>query len=340
MAIEFGCSSCGKTVRVADSAAGKKGKCPHCATVLQIPAAAPASAAAPANMPNLAGAPAAPKPPTLSFPCPGCGQTMRAPATMAGKKGKCPHCQTAFVVGGGAIGGAPAAPQANPAELAPLGGLTPLGAGDLQLLDGPAAAGGGGFAPLAGGNDLFASLPPASTLAPAPLPSAPSPLGYRPSPTANPFADHNPYPAPNPSAASPYGAAPAQYGRPTMAPVKLMIPAIALILFAVISMGFYVLNSIVQLTDPNPPVFGNGDPQTSIVAYRFGTVAALIAALAINGAVIAGAIQMIRLKGYDLAKGGAMAALIPCCSAFCINIPFGIWALIVLNQPDVKRMFS
>ena len=38
MAIELTCPGCGKRLRVADSAAGKKGKCPACGTVVEIPA--------------------------------------------------------------------------------------------------------------------------------------------------------------------------------------------------------------------------------------------------------------------------------------------------------------
>ena len=34
------CTNCASKIRVPDSAAGKKGKCPKCGTVLVIPAAA------------------------------------------------------------------------------------------------------------------------------------------------------------------------------------------------------------------------------------------------------------------------------------------------------------
>ena len=39
--IEFNCSQCGKTVRVADESAGRQGRCPSCQAVLTIPSAAP-----------------------------------------------------------------------------------------------------------------------------------------------------------------------------------------------------------------------------------------------------------------------------------------------------------
>ena len=39
--IEFKCSRCGKQLKVKDEAAGKRGKCPQCGTVLQVPDASP-----------------------------------------------------------------------------------------------------------------------------------------------------------------------------------------------------------------------------------------------------------------------------------------------------------
>jgi phage FluMu protein Com len=336
MAIEFGCPSCQKLVRVADGAAGKKGKCPHCSTIIQIPSAAPQPAAPALSAPKPA------KPGTVSFPCPGCGKTMSAPAAMAGKKGKCPHCQTVVVIGG-------SAPQSG------FEGLAPLGEGDLMPLDSqqaawsdPLASPGGGLAPLGGGGDLFASLPPAPQLAAKPLPAAPNPLGYTPS--TNPFGAGvnapNPYASPNPYAASPYGGA---YGgamagsyRPTTAPAKLMIPAILMIVVAVITIGWgsiSTLNVILTPMPPPPPELDEaGQAGYKAGYYGAGVVAPLIAIL-VNIGVIAGAIQMIRLKSYDTAKGAAIAAIFPC-SACCLNMPLGIWALIVLNQPDVRRMFQ
>jgi phage FluMu protein Com len=37
MSIEITCTGCGKVLLVPDAAAGKKGKCPHCGTILQVP---------------------------------------------------------------------------------------------------------------------------------------------------------------------------------------------------------------------------------------------------------------------------------------------------------------
>ncbi len=39
MAIEVTCTGCGNTLHLLDAAAGKKGKCPHCGAMLQVPTA-------------------------------------------------------------------------------------------------------------------------------------------------------------------------------------------------------------------------------------------------------------------------------------------------------------
>jgi hypothetical protein len=344
MTIEFHCHSCQQLVRVAATAAGKRGKCPHCGTVVQIPSAAPPAAA---TRPSPT---AAAKPATVSFPCPGCQRTINAPAALAGKKGKCPHCQTVFVVGGGTPA-APSAPAPALGGLQPLGdaGLQPLGDVGLQPLDSSRGApsnplGPAGLAPLGAADDLFASLPVSSQPPLNPLPTAPSPLGYTPS--AAPFASapaSSAFVAPNPYA-SPAGygmPAGGGYRRPAYAPVKLMIPAIAMLVIAVISIGWLGYTMVSSLLAPMPPQFA---AKADNPGYKAGYVTSIIVVpgvgILINIGVIAGAIQMIRLRGWDTARGGAVAACMPFCSLACLNMPFGIWALVVLFQPDVKRLFQ
>jgi hypothetical protein len=328
MAIEFGCTSCRQLVRVGDNAAGKKGKCPHCGTILQIPGPAPSPGPAPAASP------------TISFPCPGCGKTMKAPAALAGKRGKCPHCQTMFVVGGGPVA-APVYPR-----------MQPLGAGDLTPLDegfGP-VDGIPGLAPLGGPGaaDLFAGLQP---LPPQGQPLAGSPFANPLGAPAHGFGDLPPQPVMNPYAplGGRYGAAMGGgYAKPAgMAPVKLLIPAIGMAFIAVLSLGWIALSTMNSLLQPMPDFdaqFGNRpDAEAVQMGAKFGYYTAIILFPLVGGVlnivVLAGAVQMMRLKGWEMAKAGAMAAIFPCCSLLCLNMPLGIWALIVLNQPDVRRQF-
>ena len=45
MPIEFRCAKCSKLLRTPDGSAGKKGKCPHCGAMMDIPAASPSASA-------------------------------------------------------------------------------------------------------------------------------------------------------------------------------------------------------------------------------------------------------------------------------------------------------
>lgn len=59
-----------------------------------------------------------------------------------------------------------------------------------------------------------------------------------------------------------------------------------------------------------------------------------------NVIVVAGAIAMIRYRGYVFAFTASIVAMIPCCSpCMFLGIPFGIWSMVVLTQPDVKSRF-
>ena len=55
--------------------------------------------------------------------------------------------------------------------------------------------------------------------------------------------------------------------------------------------------------------------------------------------VIVGAVKMKNLKSYGLAMTAAIIAIIPCSPCCLLGLPFGIWALVVLNDENVKAAF-
>ncbi len=56
---------------------------------------------------------------------------------------------------------------------------------------------------------------------------------------------------------------------------------------------------------------------------------------------ILGAAKMMRLNSLGLARTGSILAMIPVTSPCCIlGLPFGIWALVVLNKPEVRSSFQ
>lgn len=72
-----------------------------------------------------------------------------------------------------------------------------------------------------------------------------------------------------------------------------------------------------------------------IQAGIFGVVS-----FTLNLLVVVGGFRMQSFSGRTLAIVGAVCAIIPINSCCCIGIPVGIWALIVLMNPDVKAVFD
>ncbi len=63
--------------------------------------------------------------------------------------------------------------------------------------------------------------------------------------------------------------------------------------------------------------------------------------LVLAGVIIWGAIEMKRLGSRSLAMVAAILAVIPCLvgCCCCIGIPLGVWALVLLNRPNISRYY-
>src|SRR5262249_1215482 len=72
-------------------------------------------------------------------------------------------------------------------------------------------------------------------------------------------------------------------------------------------------------------------PHVFIATSLITAPAALVQAL--------GAVMMLRLRWYPLAATASIRAMIPWSPAYFINLPFGIWACIVLGKPTVTEEF-
>jgi len=71
----------------------------------------------------------------------------------------------------------------------------------------------------------------------------------------------------------------------------------------------------------------------------------LLLMLGISILILMAALRMKSLRSYGLAVAGSVVAMLPCVSFGCVpccilGLPIGIWALVVLNQPDVKSQFQ
>ena len=149
---------------------------------------------------------------------------------------------------------------------------------------------------------------------------------------------NNPYAAPTGFGAS------RQNGSRTEAMSKTNICAIFLYIVAGLSITSHAANAVITIAtgDVDNP-FGVRQPgnATERIAHKVGAVGANMGLMAMHVLVIVGAYNLQKLRSYPLAMTGAIIACIPCCGpCLVLGIPFGIWALVLLNNPDVKRHFQ
>ncbi len=122
---------------------------------------------------------------------------------------------------------------------------------------------------------------------------------------------------------------------------KVKLPAIFLMVVAGLSILWNILSLVLNLAGVGMGGFAPGGSQQDRIIQMFsggiGMVFALLGLL-VNSVVIFGAMKMKALTGYTLAMTAAILAIVPC-SCCCLNIPFGIWSLVVLLDSNVKAAF-
>jgi len=59
-----------------------------------------------------------------------------------------------------------------------------------------------------------------------------------------------------------------------------------------------------------------------------------------SGVILMGALKMKALEKHGFAMVATIIAMVPCISPCCfVGLPIGIWALVILNKPEVKAAF-
>jgi hypothetical protein len=111
------------------------------------------------------------------------------------------------------------------------------------------------------------------------------------------------------------------------------------ILFTVTGLRNQMLESLSTSVPPEfQPQIEQLMNQNPAVVYSLSCFSLVIGILALIGAV-----KMLRLQTYGLALTGAIISVIPCfgpcCCCSLLLIPFGIWALVVLSDAQVKQHF-
>jgi hypothetical protein len=156
------------------------------------------------------------------------------------------------------------------------------------------------------------------------------------------FADDLGASAPVPPAIS---AAPSVIGTREAALQAVRGPALALKITAILALVMAAVSLIIHLLIvvgvhiPVPqwnhtPAHTLSAAQASI--YIIGDI--LGATLAVL--VWIGASKMAALKHHGFALTASIIAMLPCSICCIIGLPFGIWALVALNKPEVKSHFT
>jgi hypothetical protein len=179
-------------------------------------------------------------------------------------------------------------------------------------------------------NEPFSPGKPPSPAGPAPYKFADdagkgvSPFGQpaKPNPFAETATPFNPYAAPSYPGAFQAPGRDEAYARN-----KVQGPAIALmatfgiaVAIYVVALGLFVVRA----------VQGNADPME---------FAQFVVSLPLSIFVFYGANKMRRLEQHGVAVAAAICAMIPCTGCCFLGIPFGIWALTVLNDSYVRGAF-
>lgn len=123
-------------------------------------------------------------------------------------------------------------------------------------------------------------------------------------------------------------------------------PAIGLIVTALLGILYQILNIILTAAGVTMGAFQQGQPGyenmpawVQTMSGGLGIVLGVIALVA-GVVVLLGALKMKKLENHTFAVIATVIAMVPCISPCClVGLPIGIWALVVLNKPEVKGSF-
>lgn len=125
--------------------------------------------------------------------------------------------------------------------------------------------------------------------------------------------------------------------------IRTTLPAIFLYVVCGLSIAYSILSIVVQLLGIEPPGGGIAGPQDEMaeqVGKVFGMLI-LVGFMIRDLFIVYAASRMQTRTSYGFALTGAIISVIPCLGSPCcvLGVPFGIWALVVLNDDAIKSDF-
>ncbi len=134
----------------------------------------------------------------------------------------------------------------------------------------------------------------------------------------------SPYQAPRAPGVSALGSAAARE--------RVRAPAIAMIVLASVCLGVLVL--VILIFGVALAVGAEFEAKNTVQMF-LGVIQLIVSVL-----MLVGGINMLKLQNRGMAMAGAILGMIPAISPCCLlGLPFGIWAISVLNDPQIQRAF-
>jgi hypothetical protein len=121
-----------------------------------------------------------------------------------------------------------------------------------------------------------------------------------------------------------------QAADPDRVRMRLVAPAVSLLLTAIWAAVSWAVMVVLFIQ--------NVDRDKDVPKHLMVAVAALFVPAGV-GVMLAGAVQMMRGRGYPLCVAAALLAVLPWSSAWLLGLPAGIWALVALGRPEVITAF-
>jgi hypothetical protein len=120
---------------------------------------------------------------------------------------------------------------------------------------------------------------------------------------------------------------------------RTQIPAICMYVVCGISIGNSVIRLALEAMGMAGPLPQFGEAQVQLGHVFVFVIVGLF--IARDLFLIYAFSRMHKATDYNIAMAGAVISVIPCLGSPCclLGIPFGIWALVVLNDPAVKAGF-
>ncbi len=123
-------------------------------------------------------------------------------------------------------------------------------------------------------------------------------------------------------------------------------PAIGLLVTAILGILYQILNIVLTALGVTMNAFQQGQaggqempPWVQTMSGGVGMVFGILG-IVLGVVVLLGALKMKKLEHYTFAIIATVTAMVPCISPCCLlGLPIGIWALVVLNKPEVKSSF-